>query len=180
MKSTSTLLPPGAGPHAWPFCLTQNADEIAENLIALANSEGGAPGVSASTRRAISGRIYLEDDVEGALQAGLRLCNPPVKTEWQHEQVRGHTVVILHVPRSDHIHTLVDGRMLVRKGAQNAGAAPDDITALRRCSARPANSSCNPFPARRATIWTTRSSPRTWNSASVATPSPGLCQLTGC
>ena len=128
MRSTSTLLRQGPGPKL-AFLATADAEAIAEGLTALANTEGGqlVLGIGADGE---FGDIYLEDEVEAALQAALRQCNPPVKSDWLNEQVRGHTVVVLTVPKSDTIHTLVDGRVLMRKGSQTAPAGPEDLALL--------------------------------------------------
>lgn len=128
MRSTSTLLRQGPGPKL-AFLAAADTEAIAEGLTALANTEGGqlVLGIGADGE---FGDIYIEDEVEAALQAALRLCNPPIKSDWMHEQVRGHTVVVLSVPKSDNIHTLVDGRVLLRKGSHTVPAGPEDLALL--------------------------------------------------
>jgi ATP-dependent DNA helicase RecG len=53
------------------------------------------------------------------LRAALGLCRPPVRTDWSQQQVPGGTVVVLRVERSGTLHSLWDGRVLVRKGTEN-------------------------------------------------------------
>ena len=109
---------------------------MAETILAFANSDGGTLvlGISGSGEL---GQIFAEDEVESALQSALSQCRPPVHTEWQHEQLRGHSIVALSVPRSGEVHTTADGRVLVRKGSQNRPIEQSDIDKL--MSARPAS-----------------------------------------
>ncbi|MCB0133233.1 MAG: putative DNA binding domain-containing protein [Caldilineaceae bacterium] len=132
--TTTSLLRQGPGPQL-AFLREADPEAIAEILVAFANSEGGTVvlGIGADGE---FGDIYVEDDVESALQGALRLCNPPVKTEWQHEQVRGHTIVLLQTVRSHHVHTLVDGRVPLRRGSQTVPASGEDIAVL--MASRPA------------------------------------------
>lgn len=92
---------------------------IAETLTAFANSEGGALvlGVAADGHL---GTVFVEEDASDALQSALRLCRPPVHTDWYAEEVAGGVVVILRVERSGQLHALQDGRILVRRGTENA------------------------------------------------------------
>ena len=66
--------------------------------------------------------------------AAQRLCRPPVPTQWQQEQVPGGAIVLLRIDRGGEVHSLNDGRILVRKGAENAqadGAELDRLLAAR-------------------------------------------------
>jgi ATP-dependent DNA helicase RecG len=91
---------------------------IAENLIAFANAEGGTLvlGLDAEGR---AGEMYVDEELSDALQAALRLCRPPVRTEWHQEITASGPVVILRVERSEATHRLADGRLLVRRGVEN-------------------------------------------------------------
>ncbi|HXF63362.1 MAG TPA: ATP-binding protein [Caldilineaceae bacterium] len=102
---------------------------MAETLTALANTDGGTLilGMDAEGRL---GDIFVEEDASDALQAALRLCRPPVRTDWQQQQVPGGTIVILRVARSGELHSLWDGRVLVRKGAENRPVDSADIDQL--------------------------------------------------
>jgi ATP-dependent DNA helicase RecG len=100
------------------FLPAPNAEALAETLIAFANAEGGTVILGAASGGEPA-HILLEDEVGDALQAALRLCRPPVRTEWQQETVPGGTVVVLRVERGDRLHALADGRVFVRKGAEN-------------------------------------------------------------
>jgi ATP-dependent DNA helicase RecG len=61
----------------------------------------------------------LDEDAADALEAALRLCHPPVATEWQMQEMEGGAVVILQVARSDELHLLEDGRVVIRRGTTN-------------------------------------------------------------
>ena len=111
------------------FLPLANPETIAETLTAFANTDGGTVvlGVGEDGRL---GDIFVEEDASDALQAALRLCRPPVRTDWSHQQVAGGTIVILRVDRSPEMHSLWDGRVVVRKGMENRPAEGADIDLL--------------------------------------------------
>ncbi|MBP8292378.1 MAG: putative DNA binding domain-containing protein, partial [Caldilineaceae bacterium] len=55
---------------------------IAETLVALANSEGGALVLGANADGRL-GTIFTSDEAADAVMAAERLCRPPVRTQWQ-------------------------------------------------------------------------------------------------
>jgi ATP-dependent DNA helicase RecG len=129
----STILHQKPG-QQWAFVPHADADEIAMTLVAFANSEGGTLvlGVSADGRL---GTIFTPEEASDALMAAQRLCRPPVPTQWQQEQVPGGAVVLLRIDRAGEVHALNDGRILVRKGAENAQADGSELDRL--LAARP-------------------------------------------
>lgn len=102
---------------------------IAEMLVAFANSEGGSLvlGIDATGR---PGNILVDEDADGALQTAETLCNPPILTEWSQEEMPEGIVVILRVERSERLHTLDDGRVVVRSGRENRTLTGPEIHAL--------------------------------------------------
>jgi ATP-dependent DNA helicase RecG len=104
-------------------------EPLAEALTALANGDGGTLvlGIAADGRL---GDLYAVEEAGDALKAAQRLCKPPVPTAWQQEQVAGGVVVVLRVDRSSEIHTLWDGRVLIRKGVENRPAEGAEISQL--------------------------------------------------
>ncbi|HRW05702.1 MAG TPA: ATP-binding protein [Caldilineaceae bacterium] len=102
----------------WAFLPDNDAKALAEALVAFANGEGGTI-VLGLTADGKLGTYFSLDEAEDLLQAALRLCRPPVHTDWQQEQIPGGFVVLLRVERSGTVHTLADGRVLVRKGNEN-------------------------------------------------------------
>jgi ATP-dependent DNA helicase RecG len=128
----STILHQKPGPQ-WAFVPHADAEEIAQTLVAFANSEGGTLclGVGADGRL---GTIFTPEEAADALMSAQRICRPPVPTQWQQEQVPGGAIVILRIDRGGEVHSLNDGRILVRKGAENAqadGAELDRLLAAR-------------------------------------------------
>ena len=102
---------------------------IAETLVALANSEGGTLVLGANPDGRL-GTIFTSDEAADAVMAAERICQPPVKTQWHQEQAPGGAVVILLVERSTRVHRMADGRVLVRRGAENAPADDGEIDRL--------------------------------------------------
>ena len=113
----------------WAFIPHADPGLIAETLVALANAEGGTLvlGVGADGRL---GTIFTVEEAADALMSAQRQCRPPVKTEWQQEQIPGGAVVLLRVDRSSDVHVLADGRVLVRKGVENMPADSAEIAYL--------------------------------------------------
>lgn len=91
---------------------------IAETLVAFANADGGVLVLGMSASGSVN-KLLLEEEAGDALQSALTLCQPPVRTEWQTQEVSGGSIYVLHVERSDRLHSLIDGRVLIRRGAQN-------------------------------------------------------------
>ncbi len=111
-------------------------EAIAEHLAAFANADGGTLvlGMGADGRL---GDAQGEEDAADALQAALRLCRPPVRTDWSHQETAGGTVVILRVARGAELHSLWDGRVVVRRGHENRVLDSGDAEHL--LAARPAS-----------------------------------------
>lgn len=111
------------------FVADADPDAIAETLVAFANSEGGTLvlGIDAQGK---PGNILVDEDAAGALQAAETLCHPPIIAEWQQEETPEGIVVVLRVERSERLHTLDDGRVLVRSGRGNRTLTGPEIHAL--------------------------------------------------
>lgn len=129
MSLTKSLLSQRPGQHL-AFVPDPRPETIAETFAALANAEGGTVvlGMAADGRL---GDLYVADEAQEALQAAARLCKPPVPAHWQEmEQLAEGVVVLLRIERSNSLHKLWDGRILVRKGAENRPAEETEASQL--------------------------------------------------
>ncbi|MCS7251371.1 MAG: ATP-binding protein [Anaerolineae bacterium] len=99
------------------FLSEPNPQEIAETLVAFANTDGGVLVIGMDAE----GRAVGVDpaEVEDALRQALLRCRPPVPSRWEQGEADGRTIVLLYVSRSPELHSLDDGRVLIRRGAEN-------------------------------------------------------------
>lgn len=128
MPTTLTgLQKPG---HQWAYIANSEPAAIAETLVAFANSDGGWLVLGVDAEGAL-GALRTDDEMADAVRAAERLCRPAVRTvDWQQRAVSGGSVAVIRVERSNDLHTLEDGRVLVRRGAENAPAAGDEVERL--------------------------------------------------
>ncbi|MCJ7551915.1 MAG: putative DNA binding domain-containing protein, partial [Anaerolineae bacterium] len=94
------------------------ADELAETLIAFANSDGGTIYIGVAEGGVPTGHDFPEEISAVVEQSELR-CRPPVLANWTQTEVAGSFVFVGHVTRSHELHSLDDGRVLVRAGVEN-------------------------------------------------------------
>jgi len=90
-----------------------SATALAETLVAFANGDGGTVLLGIDGDGKVTGGLLLED-AESLLRAALVQCRPLVRTEWQQFEDRDGLAVAIRVPRSTELHSLDDGRVLVR------------------------------------------------------------------
>jgi len=102
---------------------------LAEVMVAFANSDGGTVLVGVDRAGHPTGRVYAED-VDGALRAAELHCHPPVQVNWEVQDLSGAQVIAILVPRSTELHSLDDGRVLVRVGAANKPLGGEAIRQL--------------------------------------------------
>ena len=103
--------------------------ELAETIVAFANADGGTILVGLTSDGQVTGDV-LEEDVDALLRRALSLCRPPVITEWQQTETPRGTLIIINVTRSPELHSLSDGRLIIRQGAQNRPLAGDAVRQL--------------------------------------------------
>ena len=94
------------------------ADALAETLVAFANGDGGTALLGVDANGQVLGTLQPED-AESLLRAALSQCRPLVRTDWQQFEDRAGFAVAIQVPRSTELHTLADGRVLIRSHAGN-------------------------------------------------------------
>jgi ATP-dependent DNA helicase RecG len=121
---------------------------LAESLVALANSDGGLI-VLGVDRDARPSEDVWEEEAELALREAAALCRPPVPTQFQSVELPGGRFIGISVPRSLELHTLADGRVLVRRRDENRPLSGEEIRALG--AARPnTDFETEPVPGARA------------------------------
>jgi ATP-dependent DNA helicase RecG len=94
------------------------ADALAETLVAFANGDGGTVLLGVGVDGQVLGTLQPED-AENLLRAALSQCRPLVRTDWQPFEDRTGFAVAIQAPRSTELHTLADGRVLIRSHAGN-------------------------------------------------------------
>lgn len=97
---------------------TPVADRLAETLVAFANGDGGTVLLGVDVQGRVTGELLLED-AENALRRALTQCRPLVRTDWQQFEDRAGVAVAITVPRSTELHSLADGRVLIRTHVGN-------------------------------------------------------------
>jgi ATP-dependent DNA helicase RecG len=86
--------------------------------VAMANGDGGQIVLGLDENGRLADNIW-EEEAEAALREAARDCRPPVPTEWQTVPTRQGELIGINVPRSTELHSLEDGRVLIRSGANN-------------------------------------------------------------
>jgi ATP-dependent DNA helicase RecG len=111
------------------FFLEPQVETLAETLVAFANADGGTILIGITPQGEVTGEV-LAEDVEAILSRALGLCRPPVATEWGQEELPLGTVVHISAARSPELHSLADGRVLIRHGPENRPLGGDAIRQL--------------------------------------------------
>ncbi len=111
------------------FVPEPRVDLLAETLVAFANSDGGTILIGVDENGDVTGQVY-EDEAEIALQASIRECRPPVGVRWHQAAAQEGMAFAIVVNRSPELHSLSDGRVLVRAGAENRPLSGDQIRQL--------------------------------------------------
>jgi ATP-dependent DNA helicase RecG len=97
--------------------------------VAFANSDGGMLVLGYDTRGKEVTRVEPED-IENALRQAVELCKPPVRAMLEPTEASAGPTLIIRVPRSTDLHSLEDGRVVVRNGADNRPLRGDEIRNL--------------------------------------------------
>jgi ATP-dependent DNA helicase RecG len=106
-----------------------DADRLAETLVAFANGDGGTALVGLTPEGTMN-ESFSAEDAESLLWQAQSRCRPPVRTEWQQIEISQGTAVAIRVVRSTELHTLDDGRVLIRVGAENRPLVGDEVSHL--------------------------------------------------
>ncbi len=122
------LVAKGPGPLV-EYLAEPDIDALAETLVAFANSDGGTIVVGVDPKGRPTGAVY-PDELDQALRAGAARCRPPVQTDWYQEETPAGMVILIRVRRSTELHSLDDGRVLIRTGAANRPLSGDQVRQL--------------------------------------------------
>lgn len=129
MTASHPILKQAPGQQLAFFALPE-AEPIAETLVAFSNAEGGTLvfGVDAEGR---PGAFFGAEDADEALHAALRLCRPAMPVQWlSSTETHDGLVILVGVDKGAQVHSLSDGRIFVRRGAENALLQGDEFGQL--------------------------------------------------
>lgn len=107
-----------------------NADvmTIAETMLAFANADGGNIFIGLSADGIV--HDLSGQDIDTSLTRAQSLCRPPVRTEWQRVETPSGMALCINVSRSTDLHSLADGRVLIRAGSANRPLTGGEIRQL--------------------------------------------------
>ncbi len=123
-----TLIKRGEGPGLAILAAVDN-ESLAELLVAFANTDGGAILIGVDGQGQATGEVMAEE-LEGALRMAQARCRPPVQTNWQQMETPTGPIIAIQVSRSLDLHSLADGRVLVRQGVENRPLTGEEIRHL--------------------------------------------------
>jgi ATP-dependent DNA helicase RecG len=111
------------------FLTDAAVEPLAECLVAFANGDGGLIVLGLDENGRPTETIW-EEEAEGALYEAAGLCRPLVPSHWQPVETRQGTLIGIQVPRSMELHSLHDGRILIRSGIRNRPLSGDEVRDL--------------------------------------------------
>ena len=106
-----------------------DVEPMAECLVAFANSAGGLIVLGLDYKGNLVEDVWPED-AESALQHAIGMCKPPVMGMWQPIPIAQGELIGIRVDRSNDLHSMDDGRILVRSGSENRPLSGDEVTQL--------------------------------------------------
>src|SRR3990172_2876513 len=70
------------------------------------------------------------EEIEGVLRSAERMCRPLIHSGWEQIDAPDGARVAITIPRSSELHSMHDGRVLIRMGAHNQPLGGDEIRQL--------------------------------------------------
>ena len=119
---------PRTSSHLLAFVADADPQKIAETLVAFANTDGGTIVVGYDERGKPAPSV-MPEDIESALREAANHTTPPVRASLEPGGASGPQLII-RVPRSVDLHSLTDGRVMVRVAGENRALTGDEIRNL--------------------------------------------------
>jgi ATP-dependent DNA helicase RecG len=104
-------------------------EALAECLVAFANGDGGLIVFGLQESGRPSEPIW-DEEAESALKLAAAMCKPPVVSRWQPVETGQEPLIGIQVSRSPELHSLEDGRVLIRSGSENRLLSGNEISRL--------------------------------------------------
>lgn len=118
-----------AGPRV-AYLPDADPDLLAETMVAFANTDGGSIIIGIDPNGHLTSQLYA-DELDGLLLSAEHRCRPGVQTaSWEQIELPGGTAYTVTIPRSSELHSLADGRVLVRMGNENHPLSGEQIRQL--------------------------------------------------
>ncbi len=111
------------------FLPDTDPEALAETIVALANGDGGLIVFGLDENGRPTEEIW-EEEAESAVREAAGLCRPPVPSQWQLVDTAAGQLIGLNISRSLDLHSLYDGRVLVRSGSRNRALLGDEVLDL--------------------------------------------------
>lgn len=103
---------------------------LAETMVAFANSDGGTIILGVDQAGIPTSDPIHGEELAAALQSAQQRCRPIIHTGWEQHDHEGGTAFAIRVPRSAELHSVDDGRVLVRLGRDNHPLGGEQIRQL--------------------------------------------------
>ena len=110
------------------YVVSPDVEEVAQALVAFANGDGGTILVGVEAEGLIRG--VDPEDAQQSLLSAQEACRPPVEVGWEQMDTPRGTVVAIRVSRSPELHSLSDGRVLIRTGRENKPLTGQEVRQL--------------------------------------------------
>jgi ATP-dependent DNA helicase RecG len=122
---------PRASSHLLALLPDANPEGLAETLVAFANSDGGTIVLGFAENGRVASRVTPEE-IESALRQAAAGTKPPVRAALEPSGTASADgpALMIRVPRSVDLHSVEDGRVFVRVGAENRALTGDEIRNL--------------------------------------------------
>jgi ATP-dependent DNA helicase RecG len=120
---------PRAAGHLLAWLAEAEVQALAETLVSLANSDGGVIVIGFDEQGRATAALSAED-IEGLLRRAVQQTSPPVGAVLEPTGKNVGPRLLVRVPRGVDLHSLTDGRVLVRVGRQNRALTGEEIRTL--------------------------------------------------